>query len=108
MEKRLLIEKIEMIDGQYYYCESITQGRNIFIADTREKIDSLKTMAYAIWGIDDCRLDFSKGVSNDNVIIDIRLATDEEKKLLDTFLVEVIKHYARLHKLDTMKFTKEL
>lgn len=103
------IKQIPLIEGRYYYCETTTQGRNIFIANPIKEIPSY-TMAYVIYGIDDKRLNFNMGVCQDEHITLIRPATRSERERLDSELNSAISGFARYNQMviDQNKYNEDI
>ena len=92
------IKSVPLTEGKYYYCETTTQGKNIFIANPIEEVPVL-TMAYVIYGIDDKRLSFNMGVCQDENITLLRPATKSECKRLDDELSYALLGYAKYAKI---------
>lgn len=79
-------KEVELKDGEYYYCEEEDGEEWIYIY----KPGSDRTYRYASFAIDEIDVHYNGGysITTDNSIKTLRLATPEEKNLLDNRLAE--------------------
>ena len=79
-------KELELIDGEYYYCKCEDEDEWVYIYRSGKD----KTYRYASFNIEDEDLCYNKGgsITDDEDIKILRLATQEEKDLLNNKLTE--------------------